>query len=130
MMIVARAQMEPDPEKAFPDARQSGNKILVVFSGSDWCLPCIHFEKTVLSDSAFRQFARPRLVIIEADFPQRKKIPPAIRTQYQALADRFDTEGAFPKIVLLNPDKTLLAVFPYNGHESAEDFIGQLKKKL
>ena len=72
----ARAQVGSDPEKAFQEAGQSGKKVLVIFSGSDWCLPCIRLEKNILTDSSFLQFARERLVMVEAGFPQRKKIPP------------------------------------------------------
>lgn len=128
-LISARAQMEPDPEKAFREARRSGRQVLLVFSGSDWCLPCIHFEKNILTDSAFRDFAGKRFVILEADFPQRKKIPSPIRSQYEALAGEFNAEGAFPKIVLLTPDKTLLAVLPYKGQSPAE-FMGEVRKSL
>jgi len=129
MIMTARAQVEPDPEKAFQQARQSGKKILVVFSGSDWCLPCIRLEKNILTDSVFRLFAREHLVIVEADFPQRKKIPPPLRTQYETLADRFDPEGAFPKIVLLRADRSLVGVLSYTSQTPAA-FIEEVQKKL
>jgi thiamine biosynthesis lipoprotein len=128
-LLSANAQVEPDPEKAFREARQSGRQILLVFSGSDWCMPCIRFEKNILTDSAFREFAGKRIVILEADFPQRKKIPTPMRSQYEALAGEFNTEGAFPKIVLLTPDRKLLAILPYTG-QSPADFIGEVKKSL
>jgi thioredoxin-related protein len=128
-LISARAQVEPDPEKAFREARQSGRQILLVFSGSDWCLPCIHFEKNILTDSAFRQFAGQRFVVLQADFPQRKKIPAQVKAQYETLAGQFNAEGAFPKIILLTSDKALLAVLPYTG-QSPADFIGEVRKSL
>ena len=128
-LISARAQVEPDPEKAFREARQSGRQILLVFSGSDWCLPCIRFEKNILTDSAFRNFAGKRFVILEADFPQRKKIPAARRSQYESLASEFNTEGAFPKIILLTPDKSPLAVLSYTG-QSPADFMEEMSRSL
>ena len=128
-LISAHAQVERDPVSAFREAGQSGRKILLVFSGSDWCIPCIRFEKNILTDSAFRQFAGQRLVVLEADFPQRKKIPDGMKAQYEALAGEFNAEGAFPKIILLNSDKALLAVLPYTGQTPA-DFIGEVKKSL
>jgi thiamine biosynthesis lipoprotein len=128
-LLSANAQVEPDPEKAFREARQSGRQILLVFSGSDWCMPCIRFEKNILTDSAVREFAGKRIVILEADFPQRKKIPTPMRSQYEALAGEFNTEGAFPKIVLLTPERKLLAILPYTG-QSPADFIGEVKKSL
>lgn len=127
MINTARAQY--DPEKAFQEARQSGKKVLVIFSGSDWCLPCIRLEKTILSDSSFRQFVSERLVIVEADFPQRKKISPPLKAQYEALAGRYDPEGAFPKIVLLTADRSLIGVLSYKGQTPAT-FIEEVRKKL
>lgn len=129
MIMTARAQVEPDPDKAFQEARQSGKKILVVFSGSDWCLPCIRLEKNILTDSAFRTFANEHLVIVAADFPQRKKIPPALKTQYEALADQFDPEGAFPKIILLKADRSLISILSYTG-QSPTAFMEAIQKKL
>jgi thioredoxin-related protein len=128
-LLSAHAQVEHDPEAAFREARQSGRQVLLVFSGSDWCIPCIRLEKNILNDSAFRQFAGKRFVVLEADFPQRKKLPAGIKTQYEALAGSFNTEGAFPKIVLLSPEKTLLTVVPYTS-QSPADFIDQLRKAL
>jgi len=125
----ARAQVWSDPEKAFQEARQSGKKVLVIFSGSDWCLPCIRLEKNILTDSSFLQFARERLVMVEADFPQRKKIPPPLKAQYESLADRFDPEGAFPKIVLLAADRSLVGILSYTGQSPAA-FIEEVRKKL
>jgi len=127
MIITARAQQ--DPEKAFQEARQSGKKVLVIFSGSDWCLPCIRLEKDILADSTFRQFVREHLIMVEADFPQRKKIPSPLKAQYESLADRFDPEGAFPKIVLLTADRALVGVLSYTG-QSPTAFIEEVQKKL
>ena len=119
--------MQTDPDQAFGQARQEGKKVLLVFSGSDWCIPCIHFEKKVLADSAFLQYAREHLVVLNADFPQRKQVAPKLTVKYDSLAARFDQEGAFPKIVLLNSDKQWLATLPYSG-QSPGDFIRELDK--
>ena len=47
---------------------------LLIFSGSDWCLPCIRFERKVLQDTAFIAFGDKYLLIEKADFPQHKKL--------------------------------------------------------
>ena len=93
------------------------------------CLISAHAQVERDPVSAFRQFAGQRLVVLEADFPQRKKIPEGMKAQYEALAGEFNAEGAFPKIILLNSDKALLAVLPYTGQTPA-DFIGEVKKSL
>ena len=114
--------------KAFALAQQTSKNILLVFSGSDWCIPCIQFNKKILSDSSFLQFAANRLVLLEADFPQRKKIAAPLRTQYDSLAAVFNPDGAFPEVVLLSPDKKLMARVPYE--QTAAGFITTLKQLL
>ena len=57
-------------EKAFKEHK----KLLLVFSGSDWCIPCIRLEKEVWQDSIFLAYAKENLVLYRADFPKRKRI--------------------------------------------------------
>ena len=120
----ARAQ-QTDPGRAFLLARQTGKPVLLIFSGSDWCLPCIHLEKQVLSDSTFQAFAAPRLVVLCADFPQRKKHDP----RSDSLAEAYDAEGAFPKIVLLTAGLRLLAALDYH-EQPVSDFIREIDSAL
>jgi thioredoxin-related protein len=117
----ARAQeVLHDPNLAFSNASRSGKDILLIFSGSDWCMPCIRFEKKVLADTAFRHFAAANLILLEADFPQRKKIPDSLRTAYDGLAAKFDADGEFPRIVLVTAERRLVTTLPYSDQSPAE----------
>lgn len=93
-------------------------------------MPCIRLEKKVLSDSSFLQFSRTALIILEADFPQRKRLPPVLKAQYEELAASFNTEGAFPKIVLLSAERRLLADLPPYTDQSPDEIIGAIRKAL
>jgi thiamine biosynthesis lipoprotein len=115
-------QLIRDPNLAFSTAARTGKDVLLIFSGSDWCIPCIRFEKKILTDTAFQLFASAKLIILEADFPQQKKIPDSLRTTYEALAAKFNAEGEFPRLVLLSPDIRLLGTLPYSD-QSATEFI-------
>lgn len=110
-------------------ADSSDRPVLLVFSGSDWCQPCIRFEKQVLSDAAFRQFAETRLDVVKADFPQRKKLPPEIIRENERLAERYNPEGGFPHVVLLRADRSVWAVLPSNARNGGE-FVGMLESYL
>jgi thioredoxin-related protein len=118
-----------DPNTAFSTATTTGKDILLIFSGSDWCIPCIRFEKKILTDSAFRLFASANLILLEADFPQRKKIPDSLRTAYETLAAKFNSEGEFPHLVLLGPERHLLGTVPA-ADQSAAEFITTIKSFL
>ncbi|PSL44284.1 thioredoxin-related protein [Chitinophaga niastensis] len=113
------AQVINNPVIAFDQAQQTGKKILLIFSGSDWCIPCIRFHKKILSDSTFQHFASEYLVLLEADFPQHKKIPEPLRSQYDVLAEQFNPDGEFPQVVLLSPEKKLIAKVPFDQQTPA-----------
>jgi thiamine biosynthesis lipoprotein len=125
----AHAQVQQYPDKAFELARISGKKVMLVFSGSDWCIPCIRFNKQILSDSTFLSFAGQNLVLLEADFPQRKKIAAPLRLQYDSLAAAFNPQGAFPQVVILSPGKQLVAYVPYR-EDTPAGFISTIKHLL
>jgi len=127
--VYAKAQVLKNPDEAFTLAQSSGREVMLIFSGSDWCIPCIQFNKTILNDSTFRHFAQDKLVLLEADFPQRKKIPAPLKTQYESLAAAFNPNGAFPQIVLLTPAKKMLAQVAFT-HQTAADFVSEVRQML
>lgn len=103
-------------------------EILMVFAGSDWCHPCMEFKKEVLLSSAFEAYAAEHLVILYLDFPARKKnqLPAEQKAHNEALAERYNRGGAFPKIILLDPQEHLLAE-PAFHHQTPEAFIHELE---
>jgi len=91
-------------------ARQEHKYILLNFSGSDWCGPCIMMRKQILDDSAFLKMADTALVMVNADFPRKRKDQLSAQQQSMnnALADQYNAEGKFPLTLLLNADGKVL----------------------
>lgn len=79
-----------------------GEPTLLVFSGSDWCIPCINFERNVLSTETFKAYSQKHLKVIKADFPQRTTLPGELVTKNEKLAERYNPQGVFPLVLLLN----------------------------
>lgn len=69
---------------------------LIIFTGSDWCLPCMRLEKIVLTDSLFINYTKYSIAFIQADFPQLKKLSAEEVTRNEVLAERFNKDGVFP----------------------------------
>jgi thiamine biosynthesis lipoprotein len=128
-VYTAQSQVLENAEQAFARARASNRAVLLIFSGSDWCQPCIRFHKTILADSSFLQFAGRELVMLKADFPQRKKLSKEVITQNEALAEQFNPSGEFPRLLLLKPDKSVLSVIAFRD-QSAKAFVTQLHQSL
>jgi len=123
------AQIFEDADIAFEKSVQSKQPVLLIFSGSDWCRPCIRFKKEVLDDSSFTVFCQNRIIVLNADFPQHKLLNDETIKQNEELAENFNPEGVFPKILLLDYKKHVLATIPYTQQNTSE-FINQVKSFL
>lgn len=106
---------------------KSKEPTLILFTGSDWCNNCRFFEKTVLNDSAFVQFVAKEVNFIIADFPQHNKQTKEIIIRNDSLAARYNQDGIFPKIVLLNDSQTIIIPF---HRQNAKVLIEELRQKL
>ena len=116
-----------DYKKAQEEAKASNKFLLLDFTGSDWCGWCKKFDKEILSQSEFQDYARENLVLLELDFPRAKPQSPELRKQNQELADQYQVQG-FPTIVVLNGDGQKL--WQYDGYfpDGPAAFIAQLEK--
>lgn len=122
-------QIEDNAEGAFRIANETQRPVLLIFSGSDWCAPCIRFEKKVLSEKGFLEFAKENLVILKADFPQRLKLSKELQNQNEALAEQFNPKGIFPTLLLLREDKSILSALNFRN-QTSEEFILDIKESL
>jgi len=125
IFIFNPAEWNTDFEKAKTDAAHSHKLILLNFSGSDWCSPCIRMKETIFDSDVFGRYAQQNLILVRADFPRLKKNQLAkeqIR-QNENLADKFDPEGKFPFTILLDENLKVLKEWEGCPNESAESFV-------
>ena len=93
-------------EETKQQATKENKNILLVFSGSDWCAPCIKLDNIVWKSEAFKTEAEKYWVIYKADFPKKKanQLSPELTESNNKLADKYNKNGSFPLVILL--DKT------------------------
>jgi protein disulfide-isomerase len=115
----------------FPAARlraQSENKrILLFFSGSDWCSFCRKVQNEVLRKPEFIDYAKENLVLVIVDFPRGARLPAETVRRNAALADEFKVDG-FPTFVLIDAYGTELARISGYAGVSPEVFLQLLQK--
>jgi thiol-disulfide isomerase/thioredoxin len=112
LLIISSAFISPAPEwghnynEAIQKAQKEHKFILLNFSGSDWCGPCIKLHKEVFVMDDFIYVANNKLVLLNADFPRYKKnqLPAALQKINDELADKYNSKGFFPLTVLLDED--------------------------
>ena len=120
---------EKDFVKATTIAVTKKQNILLNFSGSDWCGYCQEMHKKIIGTDAFINYAIDNLVLVNADFPNRKKnkLPTALALQNKRLAAKYNPNGVFPLTVLLNADGVVLKKWEGLPRVKTAAFISELK---
>jgi thiol:disulfide interchange protein len=115
-----------DLDKALADAKAGKKSVLVEFTGSDWCPPCIAMRKNVFSTKEFVQAASKNFILVELDFPKADK---ALAEKNKPLAEKYKIEG-FPTVILLNSEGKEFNRFFASEFPKTEDFLKHLDKSL
>lgn len=95
------SRWQTDYKQALAQASKENKQVLLDFTGSDWCPPCMKMEREVLSTSQFESFASKNLVLLKLDYPRKKKLPPSETQQNDQLQQQYSIEG-YPTYVLLD----------------------------
>ncbi len=114
--LAASAQdWAPDYASAQQMAQQDGKSIVLVFSGSDWCAPCIKLDRAIWQDAGFQEKAAEDFVFYRADFPRKKenKLSDELTAANAQLAEQYNSRGAFPLVVVLSPEGEVLGQTGY-----------------
>lgn len=92
-----------DYKEAQAIARKSGRPVMLLFTGSDWCPPCIAQEKEVFSSKKWQEWAAANIVPVMIDSPRKKALPAKQKAHNDELRAKFPSQGV-PTIVMLTPD--------------------------
>jgi protein disulfide-isomerase len=121
---------QTDYAKALAMAKSQNKRVLLDFTGSDWCGPCIELRKRVLSRPEFGAYADKNLVLVEIDYPQRKKQSEELKKQNEKLSTQYGIdEKGFPTIMLLDPSGKVLREFTGYDGETTAGFIAWIEGK-
>lgn len=102
-------------EEAQKESKMSNKTLILVFSGSDWCAPCIKLDKDIWQSSDFKTYAADNYVLYKADFPRRKgnQLSEEIVAKNKNLAEKYNTKGYFPLVLVLNKKGEILGETGY-----------------
>jgi len=126
---VSGSEWQTDYEQALAAAKAGNKCVLLDFTGSDWCGPCIQMNKVVFSKAAFLTYAEKNLILVEVDYPQHKKLPEKVTKQNERLMHDYGIDNSgFPTVILLNPDGKILGQLEGYGGERPADIIAWVEK--
>jgi thioredoxin-related protein len=92
-----------DYEQALSWAAEQNRPVLLNFTGSDWCPPCMRLKSEVFDDAIFARYASAGLVLVELDYPRSVEQSDELIEQNQSLQQRYRIEG-FPTLIVLDSE--------------------------
>jgi protein disulfide-isomerase len=93
-----------DYDTALKKAAEENKYVFVSISGLDWCRWCIQFEKEVLSQPEFIDYAKENLIPVLLDFKHNGgATSEEFSEQHKNLLKKFRISG-FPAVLILNPN--------------------------
>lgn len=109
-------------EEAKADAIKENKNIVLVFSGSDWCAPCMKLDKNVWHSDIFKTESEKNWIIYKADFPKKKanQLPVEIAEENKKLAEKYNKNGSFPLVVLIDKSGKVLGMTGFKNISATE----------
>jgi protein disulfide-isomerase len=127
--IARGSEWQTDYEQALATAKAAKKCVLLNFTGSDWCGPCIEMRKVVFSKAAFLNYAKANLILVELDYPRRKALPEQVVKQNERLMQQYGIDkSGYPTVILLSPDGKSLGQLEGYGGERPGDIIAWVER--
>jgi thiol-disulfide isomerase/thioredoxin len=100
--VTARAEVTwlTDLDAAKAQGVKENKPVLVDFTGSDWCPPCIQLHKVVFQSAEFAAVAS-KYVLVELDYPRKTPQAPELKAKNAELSKKFGISG-FPTVLLID----------------------------
>lgn len=126
--VVSAQNWQHNFEKAKEIAFQENKPIILVFSGSDWCGPCIKLDNQIWKSDEFKNYANNNYILVKADFPRKKSnsLSKEQLTHNENLAEKYNKKGYFPLVVVFNADGKVLGETGYKNI-SPKEYIQHLQ---
>lgn len=115
-------------DKAKEQAIQENKNIIMIFSGSDWCAPCIRLDKNIWQSEEFEKVSNEKWVLVKLNFPRKKanELSEEQMTHNRSLAEKYNKEGSFPLVVVLQPDGKVLGKLGFKN-VSPDEYIKMIE---
>lgn len=110
-------------EHAIADSQQSGKPIMLVFTGSDWCMYCKLLDREVIDTTEFSNWSR-QIVHLEIDFPQMTSLPESLAQRNNDLMEKYGVHvSSYPTVLFVGGDGEVIGKTGYIPG-GAQNWIG------
>lgn len=120
--LVSAQNWESAIDIAQAKSEKEGKNIVLTFSGSDWCIPCMKLEKNIWESPDFREYSKAHFILLRADFPKKKAnaLPKEQQEKNDKLAEIYNKQGLFPLVLVLDKKGKVLGSTGYKNIDPKE----------
>jgi len=93
-------------------ADKNGQNMLLLFTGSDWCIWCKKLHQEILDTDVFKEWSGENIILVYVDFPRNDYRSEATREQNSELDEKFDVSG-YPTAIIADPSGKELTRLSY-----------------
>ena len=117
-------------DSACEAAVKADRRLLLLFTGSDWCPDCQMFERKVLQDPRFAKLAQEKYELVYLDYPRHQRLPLEIETRNDALRKRYDIH-CYPTVLITDASSGEVIVRAYYHREpNAAIYLARLDAEV
>ncbi|CAA0146177.1 thioredoxin family protein [Tenacibaculum maritimum] len=110
-------------------ALKENKQVLVYFSGSDWCKPCMELKTKVFDSTFFKKEVENKYVLVNIDFVlDRKKLTKEHLEYIEKSAEKYNEKGAFPLVIILSKKGKVIQSIDGYKSETAEYYVNTYLK--
>lgn len=112
-------------EEGVKKAKVENKLVMIEFTGSDWCPPCMMMAKAVFTKEEFLKQAQVDYVLVKLDMPNSDK---ELKAANQKLMKKYKISGV-PTILLFDAEGKEFNRFTASEHPKVDLFIKRLQKE-
>ena len=94
------------------EANASGKVLMLWFTGSDWCPPCMKLESEIFHSAEFQSWYPEQIVPVILDFPKRSKLAEELSQQNQFLATKYQIKR-YPTALFIDQQGNVIGKLGY-----------------
>ncbi|RZJ31715.1 MAG: thioredoxin family protein [Flavobacterium sp.] len=122
--IIQAQTWNKDLHEAEKLAASEGKLVLLLFSVPDECDRCLQLEKNVFGSPEFLAYAKDKFILAKPDFSAAASFE--TKADNLLIVEKYNKDGFFPLVVILDKSRVLGAVGIYNG-ETPGQYVQSLK---
>ncbi len=115
-----------DVDTALAKAKAEKKPVMIEFTGSDWCPPCMMMDKKVFSKKKFTDAASKKFILVKIDIPNKDK---ALKKKNQKVLGKYKVSGV-PTVLLFGDDGKEFHRFSASQFPSIKSFLAELDSAL